>query len=144
MGAGGGFGVVLDGEDGIPRGADAFDGMVVEVKVGDFDVGGEAVGVNGEAVVLAGDGDGAVAEVFDGVVPAAVAELELVGLSAEGVGEDLGAETDAEDGEAAEELLDLGVDVAEGRRGRRGRWRGRGRRAAGRGLRRRGWWRGGG
>ena len=51
MGAGGGLGVVLDAEDGVFFVLDAFDGLVVEVNVGDFDlVGVEGVGVDGEAV----------------------------------------------------------------------------------------------
>jgi len=40
-------------------------------------------------VVLAGDFDLARLEIFDGMVGAAVSELELVGLGAEGEGEDL-------------------------------------------------------
>ena len=114
VGARGGFRVVLDGEDGGVAVAEAFDGLVVEIDVGDLDVGGEGIGVDGEAVVLAGDGDLAGAEVFDGLVAAAVAEGEFEGFSAEGVAEDLVAEADGEDGFTAEELADLVVDVVEG------------------------------
>ena len=89
VGSGGGFWVVLDGEDWGVAVAEAFDGLVVEIDVGDLDVGWEGVGVDGEAVVLAGDGDLAGAEVFDGLVAAAVAEGEFEGFSAEGVAEDL-------------------------------------------------------
>jgi len=114
VGAWGGFRVVLDGEDRGVAVAEAFDGLVIEIDVGDLDVGGEGVGVDGEAVVLAGDGDRAGAEVFDGLVAAAVAEGEFKGFSAEGVAEDLVAEADGEDGFTAEELADLVVDVVEG------------------------------
>ena len=93
--------------------AHAFDGAVVEVDVGDLDVGGEAGGIDGEAVVLAGDGDLAGAEVFDGLGAAAVAEFEFEGFAAEGVAEDLVAEADGEDGGFAHELVDFLVDVTE-------------------------------
>ena len=80
MGAGAGFGVVLDAEDGQVGVAEAFDGAVVEVDVGDDAAAGfEALLVDGEAVVLAGDLDSAGVEVLDRLVAAAVAELELVG-----------------------------------------------------------------
>src|SRR5678815_3594196 len=49
-----------------------------------------------EAVVLGRDLDAAGGEVLDGLVGPAVPELELVGLGAEGEGEELVAEADAE------------------------------------------------
>ena len=48
-------------------------------------------------------------EVFDGVVCAVVAELELVGVCAESDREELMAEADAEDGQGAEEVP-YGID----------------------------------
>ena len=53
VGAGVGFGVVLDAEDGPVGVAEAFEGLVVEVFVGGFAADGfEGFGVDGEAVVL--------------------------------------------------------------------------------------------
>ena len=96
VGAGGGFGVVLHGEDGAVFEAEAFDGLVVEVDLGDdgavffeFFLGG------GEAVILGGDGDFSGLEILDGLVAAAVPEFELKGFGAEGVGDDLVPEADA-------------------------------------------------
>ena len=43
-------------------------------------------------------------------------ELQFEGLTAEGMGEDLVAEANSKNGLRADELLDLGVDVIEGRR----------------------------
>ena len=108
----GGLGVVLDGEDVASGNVEAGDGVVVEVPVGDAGAPGlEAGGVDGEAVVLAGDLDASGEGVEDGLVGAAVAELELVGGGAEGEGEELVAQADAEGG-------DVGVafeeEVAEG------------------------------
>ena len=62
-----------------------------------------AVVAHGEAVVLGGDLDLAGAQVLDRVVGAAVAELELERAPAQGQGEQLVAEADAEDGHLAEE-----------------------------------------
>ena len=75
---------------------------------------GQGVGIDGETVVLRGDGDAAVAQVLDGLVAAAVAEFELEGLAADGVAEDLVAEADGEDGFARQQDADLAVDVVEG------------------------------
>ena len=50
--SGSGFGVVLDAEDRESFVADAFDSLVVEVDVSDFDVIGECIGVDGEAMIL--------------------------------------------------------------------------------------------
>ena len=81
VGAGAGFGVVLDGEDGFRFVAEAFEGVVVEVDVGGLAAfAGEGGGVDGEAVVLTGDFDLAGAGVADGLVAAAVAEFEACRL----------------------------------------------------------------
>ena len=57
-------------------------------------------------MVLAGDFDLAGLEILDGVVGAAVAELELLGLGAERQRENLVAEADAEDRDLTEQLPD--------------------------------------
>jgi hypothetical protein len=69
--------------------------------------GGQRVGIDGEAVVLGGDGDSSGAQVLDRLVAAAVAELELEGFAAEGVGEELVAEADAENRLFADELAEF-------------------------------------
>src|ERR1043166_5456894 len=98
--AGRGFGVVLDGDDGEPPVAHPLDATVVEVDMRDLDLRGEALGLDGEAVVVRGDLDAARAEVFDRLVAAAVAEAQLVGRAAEGAAQGLMAEADAERGAA--------------------------------------------
>ena len=76
MGAGAGFGVVLDAEDGERRVAEAFHRAIVEVDVGDDAAFGfQAFLLDGEAVVLAGDFYSAGVEIFYGLVAAAVAEF---------------------------------------------------------------------
>ena len=113
--AGGGFGVILNREDGEVFVAEAFDGVVVEVDLGDERAAFfEARGVGGEAVVLGGDGDLAGFQVFDGLIAAAVAELEFKGGAADGVGDHLVAEADAEGGELGYERRDGAVHVVEG------------------------------
>lgn len=79
-------------------------------------MGFDFFGFGGVAVILGGDGDFAAFEVFDGLVAAAVAEFEFVGGGAEGVGDDLVAEADAEDGELVHEFADGLVGVGEGGR----------------------------
>jgi hypothetical protein len=108
--AGRGLGVVLDAEEGPVAVLEAFEGIVVEVPVGNFAGFGQGRGVDAEAVVLGGDFDAAGGFVADGVVAAAVAELELVGSGAEGEGEELMAEADAEEGNLAGEGAQ-GVDA---------------------------------
>ena len=62
---------------------------------------GSVVGIDGEAVVLRGDLDLAGRLVADRVIGAAVAELELEGPGAEGLAEELVAQADPEDRDAA-------------------------------------------
>ena len=100
VGAGGGFRVVLDAEDGQRLVAEAFERAVVEVDVGGFDVGGKGGGVDGEAVVLRGDLDPAGPFVAHRVIGASMAELEFEGGCAEGLAEELVAQADAEDRDA--------------------------------------------
>ena len=115
VGAGGGLGVVLHGEDGAVFEAEAFDGLVVEVDLGDdgavffeFFPGG------GEAVILGGDGDFSGLEILDGLVATAVPEFELEGFGAEGVGDDLVTEADAKGGVMVDEFAHGAVGVGDG------------------------------
>ena len=58
VGAGAGFGVVLHAEQRQGAVAEAFEGVVVEVDVGEVDFSGvEGVGIDGEVVIVAGDLD---------------------------------------------------------------------------------------
>ena len=72
-GAGGGFGVVLDREGRPVLDPQALVGAVEQRDVADLDVLGQGLGVDHEAVVLAGDLDPAGGQVLDRVVGAAVA-----------------------------------------------------------------------
>src|ERR1019366_2138884 len=106
--AGRGFGVVLEAEEGLLAVAEAFEVLVVQIDVGDFDVVEiERVRVHGEAVIVRGDLDAAGDLIADGVVGAAMSELELVGFAAEGQAEQLVTEADAENGLLADEFADV-------------------------------------
>ncbi len=88
MRAGAGFGVVLDAEKGQLRVAEAFDGAVVEVDVGNHAaVRFQRFLIDSEAVILARDFDAAGVEIFDRLISAAMAELELVGRCADSAAE---------------------------------------------------------
>ena len=84
VGTRGSLGVVLHAAGGDVERAQALNGAVVEVDVGDLGGPGERRGVDREAVVLRGDVDLARSQLLDRLVGAAVAELELVGLAAQG------------------------------------------------------------
>src|SRR5699024_6606885 len=112
-----GLRVVLHREGASAGQRHAFDDVVVEADVGDL--GGPEWGVEfliqaagggreGEAVVLGGDRDLASLQVLHRHVGAAVAELQLVGVQAEGTAKELVAEADAEERDVGlEHLLDL-------------------------------------
>jgi hypothetical protein len=117
MGAGGGFGMILDAKDGFALMAHAFDGLVVEVDAVHGNIRRESPGVHSETVVLGGDFDFAGGEVFDGLIRAAMAEFEFEGFAAERLAQNLVAEADAEDGHAGFDEVADGLDrVAEGGR----------------------------
>ena len=123
MRAGGGLGVILNAEDRQALVPQALEGLIVEVDVARLDVGGQRRRVDGEAVVLGGDLDLAGRLVADRVIGAAVAELELEGLGAEGLAEELMAQADPEDRDATR--FGGGADQRP-QRGRRPRSSGRG------------------
>ena len=130
MRAGRGFGMVLDAEDGLAAMAEAFQRLVVQVDVREFDfVLVQRVGVDREAVIVRGDFDVAGDLVEHRMIRAAVAELQLVGFAAQREAEDLMAQADAEDRLFADQLAHLLRLELRAARDRRGRSRERRRRA---------------
>ena len=108
MRAGGGFGMVLDAEDGVVAMAEAFERLVVQIDVRDVDlVEVERVGVDREAVIVRRDLDLLRELVAHRMVGAAMSEFQLVGFAAEGEAEQLVAEADAEDRLLADQLADV-------------------------------------
>ncbi len=94
-----GLGVVLHGEGRELLVAQALQGVVVQVDMGEFHCGvGDGVQVHREAVVLAGDLHPAGEAVFHGLIAAPVAELELKGLAPQGQAHELMPQADAEQG----------------------------------------------
>src|ERR1035438_803333 len=115
--AGRGFGMILHAEDGLLAVAEAFEGLVVEIDVGDFDVVEvERIRVHGEAVIVRGDLDAAGELIAHRMVSAAMSEFQFVGFAAEGEAEQLVAEADAEDGLLADEFADV-ADLGDERLG---------------------------
>ena len=99
--AGAGFGVALEAEHGLVGQLDALQSVVEQGFVGNPCVSGQGVGIDGEAVVLAGDDDFAAVQVLHGVVCAVVAEVHFQGFCTDGEADELVSQADAEDGFAA-------------------------------------------
>ena len=101
MRAGSGLRVVLHGPHGLAGHGEALDRAVVQVDLGDGAGGRQRGGIDGEAVVLAGDRDPPASPVAHRLVAAVMAELELERPAAEGQAEELVPQADAEDGASA-------------------------------------------
>jgi hypothetical protein len=101
------LGVVLHREGGQAAVAQPLDAAVVEVALADVPARarGDAGRVDLELVVLRGDEDGAGDVVANRVVAAVVAELEPRGARPDGLAEDLVAQADAQQGDAAFQQL---------------------------------------
>ena len=91
--------------------AHALDGIIVEVDMSDLDVVRERIGIDCETVVLRGNGNSSGAEIFDGLVAAAVSEFEFERFSAISVSEQLVAKADTEGWELGDELFDFRMDI---------------------------------
>src|SRR4051812_11829130 len=99
--------MVLHGKDRLAGVAEAFKRVVIKVDMRGLAAPlAEAVGVNGEAVVLAGDFDFARAGVANRLVAAAVAEFQFIGGGTHGEAQELVAEADAEDWFFTDELFE--------------------------------------
>ena len=109
--------MVLDREHRAVVEREPFERAVEQRDVGFAQPRGQDVADHDEAVVLARDLDPAGGEVLDRMVGAAMAEMHLLGARAERQRQDLVAEADAEDGQAArDQLPDHGHGVFAGRR----------------------------
>ena len=89
--------MVLDGEDRRAVDADAFEAAVEQRAVSLDNAFGQAFSLDDKTVVLAGDFNLAGLEVLDRMVGAPVAVMHFDGAAAQGTGQHLMAETDAED-----------------------------------------------
>ena len=105
-----GFGVALETEHGFVGQLDALQGVVEQGFVGNSCVGGQGVGIDGEAVVLAGDNDFAAVQVLNGVVRAVVAEVHFQGFGTDGEADQLVSQANAENRFAAFHQFLYGFD----------------------------------
>src|SRR5690606_18253268 len=87
---------------------------IVEVQVAAFRRGSDRIHVDDEPVILARDLDSPRDEVLDGLIEAAVPELQLVGARAQGTREELVPQADAEDRLLPQEALHRFDCVAKG------------------------------
>ena len=85
VGAGAGFGVILHAEQRQIAVAQAFECLVVQVHVREFDFGlRQRVGIDGEVVVVGGDLDFAGVQLLHRMIAAVVSEFEFESFAAEG------------------------------------------------------------
>ena len=109
------LGVVLDAEEREVAVEQAFERLVVQVHVGEFDFAlRERVGIDGEIVVVGGDLDLAGVQLLDRMIAAVVSEFEFESLAAEGDAGQLVAQADAEDGLTSHEAADVVHGVGTG------------------------------
>src|SRR5207244_13377093 len=100
------LGMELNGEEWAFPVSHALDRAVVQIPVRHLELRTwEGVAIDREAVVLRRDVDAPRAEVFDGLVPAAVPEFQFERRPTEGEGQQLVAEADPEDRDTAREFL---------------------------------------
>ncbi len=104
--------MILHAEGRVPPVPHTFDRAVVEVDMGDLQVVGQRLGMDGKTVVLGGDLHPPGGLVLHRLVGPAMAELELEGLRPSGQREKLVAQADAENRFLAQQIADclLGVD----------------------------------
>ena len=103
--------------------AHAFDCLVVKIQRSTETSGGKLLRVNGKAVVLRGDFHPAGFQILYRLIAAAMAELQLEGLSAKRLAENLMPKANPENWDAGvNKGLHLANDVIERRRDRPGRW----------------------
>ena len=93
--------MILHSEDRQPLVPQSFQSLIVQVDVTRLDVGGQSRRIDGKTVVLSRDLDFAGLLVADRVVGAAMAELELEGLGAKRLSQELVAQANPEDRNAA-------------------------------------------
>jgi len=88
--------MVLNPEDGQPAVAEPFDGVIVEIDMGDLNFGAEGIRVNGKSVILRGDFYPAGRKVLYGLISAPVTKFEFECPPPECPAQNLMAEADAE------------------------------------------------
>src|SRR3989442_8113640 len=111
-----GLRMVLDRQHRLAAVTQPLAGAVVQVKLRDFDIAGEAIRVDSVAVVLRRDVYAARRYVLHRVIRAAVPEFELEGAGTESSAKHLVAQADAQYRHLADQRLDRGDLVVEERR----------------------------
>src|SRR6266436_2124880 len=99
--AGRGFRMILHAENRLGLVSHSFNGLIVEIEAVHRHIGGKGVGINGEAMILSRDFDLAGLQVFDGLVRAPLAEFQFEGLATKCLAENLVAQADSENRNAA-------------------------------------------
>lgn len=75
----------------------ALNGTIIQVDVRDLYIGRQAGRIDGKAVILTGDADAAIAQIFDRLIASTVTKLELEGFATIRVTQQLMPQADAKD-----------------------------------------------
>src|SRR5438046_673152 len=93
--AGRGFGMILHGNYRQRAMAHAFDAIVVEVDVGDFNFLWQCLSFDGKAMIMRGDFHVAVAKIFDRLIAATMTEHQFESLATESSAQQLVPKTNS-------------------------------------------------
>ena len=97
MGAGGGFGVVLNREDGQAAMTKAFQRAVIQIDVSGLQVAGQVVEADSKTVILRGNFHFVGALIEHRLIGAPMTELQFESLTSERQAQELMPQADAED-----------------------------------------------
>src|SRR4030042_5615384 len=116
MRAGRGLGMILDGKKRDSLMLQPFQGLIIQVNVGQFHIRiVHGWDVYGKAVILRGDLHPAGLQIFDRLVGSSVSEFEFKSGSAQGQSNDLMAQAYTKDGQPAQQVLNGSDDSRIGR-----------------------------
>jgi len=114
MGAGRGFRMVLNAEDGMTTMPHPFHRTIIEIDVGDFHVRRQRFRVDRKTMILSSDRNPSSGQIFDRLIPAAMTKLQFCSIPTVGEAEKLVSETNPKDWALANELLQFLVQVLQG------------------------------
>ncbi len=109
MGAGRGFRMVLNAEDRMTTMPHTFHRTIIEIDMGDFHLRRQRFRVDRKTMILRSDRNPSSGQIFDRLISAPMAKLQLCSIPTVGKTEKLVPETNSKDRDLADELLQFQV-----------------------------------